>query len=164
MSDTCELSKAKQTIDLSGLIRAALGGDSSAADELRAVLRPGIRTLLVHRNASPLFADLILTQILDQVRVGRISCQSDLLRETRRAVIEMAGGSQSTKTGGISGDVVRLDLTSLDREMMRRYYVDGESAESICLRLSVPHDLFAAAKARLRAAIRTTAPGPAAVA
>ncbi len=163
MSYTCDAKEPDQINDLSVLISSAFGGDPLAIRRLRDLLIPGVRARLVHRNANPSLSAVILTEILDQVRVGRISSQADLLRQTRLAVIAMAErGQGKTAPQSVRDTGLCVDLSPLDREMMRRYYVDGEPAESICRRMSIEPAVFIATKKKLRAASLAKSVGPAA--
>ena len=134
--------------DLDQLISACCAGDSAACSELRNALRPGVRFLLERSGASPSLAEGILAQVLREVADGVVIRQSELLRRTRHAVREIVTDPARPRSSSYPG--LRLAIPDRDREMLRRYYVDGETPESICRRLSTSRAAFEAARHRLR--------------
>jgi len=137
------------------VIAAIRYGCTGAEEDLWALLKPGVRWLLRRRDADPLAADHILTQLFERVRRGHICTWPDLVRETRLEIHEAPRRQRGEASDAAS--VGRLPIPSQlsvsEEEMMRRFYVDHESPLEICYRMSVSAELFADVKKRFRMAL-----------
>ena len=149
------LRTAESTIDLTELIASTSSGCAWSEDRLRKLLRPGVRWLLNRRAADPSLAEPILSQVLERVHRGDISAAPDILRETSLAIVQASGrkSTEAPATAADGGHTIESGLSGREREMMRRFYVDRESPDSICRKMSVSPGTLGEVKRRFRAAM-----------
>ena len=137
--------------DLTALISASASGDEASLEALRQFLLPGVRTLLAHRHVALPFAGGVLDLVLREVRDGMIRSQAELLDRTRRVLKEVSAGAQPDCPAPVQRSLP--PQSPRDREMMRLYYVDGESPLAISRRMNVSVDIFQSVKEGFRRAL-----------
>jgi hypothetical protein len=155
MTETVLGVSAEARVDWANLLLRVRSGDICAREELRALIRNGI-DLLVRRRVPevkrPVAAEQAIATVLRQVGDGLVQTEQEYAAAARQAVIDAAGTHTAPpKSAPVPAlHAITEDLSDMERDMLRRYYVLRQEPEQICATLHVPLERFSRARACFR--------------
>ena len=160
--------------DLERLLREVRMGQTSSGDELCSLLKPGIQFLVARHSRSANHAQVVakvLKKLLLAIGQDQVRDVAELLRYARMTIME-ADASARARGSVNSGDApetrhtARTDsqfenmraalpkLPEQEREILRRYYVLGQTEDQILAELQLSRSEFQELKIKARARLQ----------
>jgi len=142
------------------LVRRIRIGDESAIQDLRSIFGAGVEFCLRRRLGKPDVsseAAAVIRAAAESIRERRISSPADLpgliVVTMRSHISSHAPAAAATATGspaeGIAEEVI-AEMSAVEQNILRQYYLLGESAENIRSRLGVSLEVIHSALATAR--------------
>jgi hypothetical protein len=156
--------------DLDAIVNRIVEGDSEAEHDLARTLSRGLRLIVTRRIGYDPDADRVVGRIMAltiaEIRAGQVNA-SNLLMELRKLAYArtVAGVDHSTRlpTATPSPAESRTNraileaLLPMERELLCRYYLDGQTAAEVCVAMGIDPADFRRLKSLAGEVMRVTA-------